>query len=150
MLLIVPNRIGASPTGRAKLRPSRAAKKVKIAVRVPIALATEVDAAIVRDCYSPKRKSVWVEETLFALARHDADMSESLVGDRAQGANEKQLVIALSRAAREQLRDSIIRLRLQLPTLEGVQSVVIRCALRFRIRHPEFFPVRETKSGSRK
>ena len=33
----------------------------------------------------------------------------------------------------------MIRLRLQLPTIEGVQSLVLRCAMRFRIRNPALF-----------
>lgn len=83
-----------------------------------------------------------MEEGLHALARHDADMAESLVGDKVQGPNRKQVVVALSDEGCEQLKDSIIRLRLQLPTIEGVQSLVLRCAMRFRIRHPECFSTR--------
>jgi hypothetical protein len=117
----------------------RRGKKTKIALRIPSQLAEDVSLAIARDQYSPKKKSVWVEEALQAMARHDADMSESLVGDRAQGPNKKQMVVALSTEGCDQLKDSIVRLRLQLPTIEGVQSLVLRCAMRFRIRHPEFF-----------
>lgn len=119
--------------------PERKIKKTKIALRIPTRLATDVTDAMARDRFSPKKKSVWVEEALFGMARHDADMSESLVGDKAQGPNEKQMVIALSAEGCDQLKDSIVRLRLQLPTIEGVQSLVLRCAMRFRIRHPEFF-----------
>ena len=119
--------------------PERKTKKTKIALRIPTQLATDVTDAMARDQFSPKKKSVWVEEALFGMARHDADMSESLVGDKAQGPNEKQMVVALSAEACDQLKDSIVRLRLQLPTIEGVQSLVLRCAMRFRIRHPELF-----------
>lgn len=117
----------------------RTPRKVKITFRLPIALVDDVALAMKRDEYSPKRKSVWIEEALLSMARHDPDLSESLVGDRAQGANTNRVVVALSSTARQQLKDTIVRLRLQMPTIEGVQSVVLRCAMRFRVRHPEYF-----------
>ena len=117
----------------------RAARKAKIALRVPPILSDEVDGAMTRDGYSRKRKSLWVEEALFSVRSHDPDLSQSLVGDRAQGRNTRQMIIALGPEAHDVLKDLIIRLRLQVPTIEGVQSLVLRCAMRFRIRNPERF-----------
>lgn len=117
----------------------RTPRKVKITLRLPIALVDDVAQAMKRDGYSPKRKSVWIEEALLSMGHHDPDLSESLVGDKAQGANTNRVVVALSSTARQQLKDTIVRLRLQMPTIEGVQSVVLRCAMRFRVRHPECF-----------
>ena len=95
--------------------------------------------AMARDGYSRNRQSLWVEEALLALSRHDPDMGQSLVGDRAQGPNRRQMILVLTEHGRDTLRDLIIRLRLQVPTIEGVQSLVLRCAMRFRIRNPEHF-----------
>ena len=92
-----------------------------------------------RDGYSRKRKSLWMEEALCALQKHDPDLSQSLVGDRAQGRNTRQMFIALGPEPHDVLKDLIIRLRLQVPTIEGVQSLVLRCAMRFRIRNPVCF-----------
>ena len=117
----------------------RAARKIKIALRVPPVLSDEVDGAMARDGYSRKRKSLWVEEALFSVRNHDPDLSQSLVGDRAQGRNTRQMIIALGPEAHDVLKDLIIRLRLQVPTIEGVQSLVLRCAMRFRIRNPGRF-----------
>ncbi len=132
-------RSNASPAV-ATDRPTR---KIGTSLRLPIALNDDVIESMERDGYSPKKKSAWIEESLFAMARLDPDLSESIVGDKAQGANEKQVVVALSMAARRELKDLIIRLRLQMPTIEGVQSLVLRSAMRFRIRHPDVFPARE-------
>lgn len=117
----------------------RSGKKVKISLRVPDELDADVLDAMRRDDYPLKRKSLWIEQALLGMARHDPDMSESLVGDKAQGPIKKRIVVVFSSAAKSQLKDSMIRLRLQMPTIEGVQSVVMRCAMRFRIRHPEYF-----------
>lgn len=125
--------------GKQAATSERALRKIKVSLRMPEALYADVADAMSRDAYSAKKKSVWIEEALFAMARHDSDLSESLVGDKAQGVNKKQIVVALSLSARRQLKESIVRLRLQLPTIEGVQSLVLRCAMRFRIRHPECF-----------
>ena len=125
--------------GRATAPSRRAVRKIKIALRVPPALSDDVDGAIARDGYSRKRKSLWVEEALFSVRNHDPDLSQSLVGDRAQGRNTRQMIIALAPDAHDVLKDLIIRLRLQVPTIEGVQSLVLRCAMRFRVRNPEHF-----------
>ena len=125
--------------GRAALPGRRATRKTKIALRVPPALSDEVDGAMARDGYSRKRKSLWVEEALYTVQNHDPDLSQSIVGDRAQGRNTRQMIIALGPEAHDVLKDLIIRLRLQVPTIEGVQSLVLRCAMRFRIRNPEHF-----------
>lgn len=117
----------------------RTTRKTKFAVRIPSALSTQIAQAMARDGYSRKRQSLWVEEALLALSRHDPDMGQSLVGDRAQGPNRRQMILMLSEHACDTLRDLIIRLRLQVPTIEGVQSLVLRCAMRFRIRNPEHF-----------
>lgn len=125
--------------GRPPPPGPRAARKTKIALRVPAALSDEVAGAMTRDGYSRKRKSLWVEEALFSVESHDPDLRQSLVGDRAQGRNTRQMIIALGPEAHDLLKDLIIRLRLQVPTIEGVQSLVLRCAMRFRIRNPERF-----------
>ena len=124
---------------RKAVTARRPGRKIKIALRVPPALAEDVDGAMARDGYSRKRKSFWVEEALFSVQNHDPDLSQSLVGDRAQGRNTRQMILALGPEAHDVLKDLIIRLRLQVPTIEGVQSLVLRCAMRFRIRHPERF-----------
>ena len=81
--------------GRAAPPGRRAARKIKIALRVPPALSDEVDGAMTRDGYSRKRKSLWLEEALFSVRNHDPDLSQSLVGDRVQGRNTRQMIIAL-------------------------------------------------------
>ena len=136
-MTVPPERTPAD--GRTAPPGRRAARKTKIALRVPPALSDEVDGAMTRHGYSRKRKSLWVEEALFSLRNHDPDLSQSLVGDRAQGQNTRQMILALGPEAHDVLKDLIIRLRLQVPTIEGVQSLVLRCAMRFRIRNPERF-----------
>ena len=129
-----------TPRGERAAPPARRpVRKTKIALRVPPALSEEVEGAMERDGYSRKRKSLWMEEALCALQKHDPDLSQSLVGDRAQGRNTRQMFIALGPEPHDVLKDLIIRLRLQVPTIEGVQSLVLRCAMRFRIRNPERF-----------
>lgn len=126
-------------SGAAAAGARRPVRKTKIALRIPPPLGADVEQAMASEGYSRKRQSLWIEEALMALARHDPDMGQSLVGDRTQGPNRRQMIVALTEPARETLTDLIIRLRLQVPTIEGVQSLVLRCAMRFRIRNPAFF-----------
>ena len=123
----------------------RATRKTKLAVRIPPALAAQIADAMAHDGYPRNRQSLWVEEALLSLSRHDPDMGQSLVGDRAQGPNRRQMIVVLSEHACDTLRDLIIRLRLQVPTIEGVQSLVLRCAMRFRIRNPQRFLPRDRR-----
>ena len=103
-----------TPRGERAAPPARRpVRKTKIALRVPPALSEEVEGAMERDGYSRKRKSLWMEEALCALQKHDPDLSQSLVGDRAQGRNTRQMFIALGPEPHDVLKDLIIRLRLQ-------------------------------------
>ena len=135
----------ATQSGVATASARRTPRKTKIALRIPPPLGEEVAQAMTRAGYSRKRQSLWIEEALMALARHDPDMRQSLVGDRTQGLNRRQLIVALSSEAHETLVGLIIRLRLQVPTIEGVQSLVLRCAMRFRIRNPGYFCARNDR-----
>ena len=132
-------------TGGVATVTRRVARKTKIALRIPPPLGEEVAQAMAREGYSRKRQSLWIEEALTLLAHHDPDMSQSLVGDRTQGPNHRQMIVTLSADALETLKDLIIRLRLQVPTIEGVQSLVLRCAMRFRIRNPLYFRPRHDR-----
>ena len=133
-----------APADASATTARRAARKTKIALRVPLPLGEEVAQAMAHEGYSRKRQSLWIEEALYSLARHDPDMRQSLVGDRAQGPNRRQMIVGLSPEALETLKDLIIRLRLQIPIIEGVQSLVLRCAMRFRIRNPRYFRASDT------
>ena len=137
-LIAPPAATATQASGRARAG-RRAARKTKLAVRIPPALSAQIAQAMARDGYSRNRQSLWLEEALLSLSRHDPDMAQSLVGDRAQGPNRRQMIVVLSEHGRDTLRDLIIRLRLQVPTIEGVQSLVLRCAMRFRIRNPQLF-----------
>lgn len=108
-------------------------------IRLPRALKNEMLSTMAVEGWSSKKQSRWIEEALHAMARHDPDMSESLIGDRAQGPNDKTMTISLTREGHDQLKDLIIRLRLQVPMIDGVQSVVLRSAIRFRLRNPDCF-----------
>lgn len=129
----------ATRSGPVAAGVRRTPRKTKIALRIPPPLGEEMAQAMARDGYSRKRQSLWIEEALTALARRDPDMSQSLVGDRTQGPNSRQVIVALPAETLETLKDLIIRLRLQVPTIEGVQSLVLRGAMRFRIRNPRYF-----------
>ena len=143
-----PRRIGrGAPSDATAASARRTVRKTKIALRIPLPFGEEVAQAMAVEGYSRKKQSLWIEEALRSLARHDPDVSQSLVGDRTQGPNRRQMIVALSPEALETLKDLIIRLRLQVPTIEGVQSLVLRCAMRFRIRNPRYFRLSDKRGN---
>ena len=73
------------------------------------------------------------------MGKEDPDLEESMIADKAQGLNDKKLVVRLSDDGLDQLKESMFQLRTQVGILAGIQSLVLRCAFRFRIRHPECF-----------
>ena len=114
-------------------------RRYRVTLRLPHSMLDELHCTMEERGYTQRRRSLWVEQALLEMADHDPDLSESTIGDRTNGSHRKLLTVHLTKFGHQQLTDSIIDLRQQAPTIEGVRSLVIRSAIRFRIRHPEYF-----------
>lgn len=106
--------------------------KTKITLVVPEQLQSELRLRVAKDGYGLRGKSKWVAEALeYLLAMNDfaklVHYSEELHGF------EKVETIVISTALKQALDSAILVTRQQFPTLEGVQSAIVRTAIMQRL-----------------
>lgn len=101
-------------------------------VRMPTALKLKVAATIKRQGYGGRGKSKWAREAIAQLFEEDPGLINVGVGDGLEDINDRD-VYYLDKPTRDLVIRGIELLRLQSPLLEGVQSSIIRAALRYRV-----------------
>lgn len=105
----------------------------RIACRMPSALKTMLHQVINEDGYGGKGKSRWVREALTQLFEHDPDLINVGVGDDLE-ANDTEDAFFLSKDNGKAIDAAVEIIRSQYPRAEGVQSAIIRAAVRYRLR----------------
>ncbi len=105
----------------------------RIACRMPSALKTMLHQIVSEDGYGGKGKSRWVREALTQLFEHDPDLINVGVGDDLE-ANDAEVVFSLSQDHGDAIDAAVELIRSQYPRAEGVQSAIIRAAVRYRLR----------------
>ena len=105
----------------------------RIACRMPLTLKASLHQAVVEDGYGGKGKSRWVREALAQLFEHDPDLANVGVGDDLETNDaEDAFFVCLDDGAAIDAAVEVIRS--QYPRAEGVQSAIMRAAVRYRLR----------------
>jgi hypothetical protein len=102
--------------------------KVKIAFVLPEALQRELKEKMTRDGYDLKGKSRWISEAiqrLFGLSNF-ADLVK--LNDEMKGFEKAESVL-VERTLKNQMNDAVVDIRQKYPTIEGVQSRILRTAI---------------------
>ncbi|PKM46981.1 MAG: hypothetical protein CVV05_00765 [Gammaproteobacteria bacterium HGW-Gammaproteobacteria-1] len=87
------------------------------------------------DGYGVRDKSRWIGEAIHILVTEDKMLGFVGVGSRMDpDGNEVVSKVELNDEAADDLKTAIRKLRRQSPLMEGVQSEVIRSAIRYRLR----------------
>ncbi len=100
---------------------------------MPLALKTTLRQVVTDDGYGGKGKSRWVREALTQLFEHDPDLINVGVGDDLE-VNDAEDAFFLSKENRSAIDAAVEVIRSQYPRAEGVQSAIIRAAVRCRLR----------------
>ena len=103
-------------------------------VRVSDRLAVDIDNALKQVGYGPRQKGVWVGEALEHLLRNDPTLLKVGAGDDLDVPRERSLSLALSREHFRLLEDLVLRFREGAPLVDGVRALIVRSAIRARIR----------------
>lgn len=103
-------------------------------VRMSQTLADAFEKDMKKAGYGPRKKGVWVGEALQQLDRDDPQLQRCGVGDELDAPRERSLGIALERADFSLLQSLVLRFRQGSPLVEGVRALVVRSAIRNRIR----------------
>ena len=100
---------------------------------MPLALKTLLGQAVADDGYGGKGKSRWVREALTQLFEHDPDLMHVGVGDDLE-VNDAEDAFFLSMENGLAIDAAVEVIRSQYPRAEGIQSAIIRAAVRYRLR----------------
>ena len=99
---------------------------------LPKAIKQEMLSSIVRDGYGLRGKSKWVSEAIDTLLNMPNFMDYLKLADEMSQLTEPE-VIQIPKDLRNKLDNSIIQVRRSLPSLDGVQSSIIRTSIIQRI-----------------
>jgi len=125
--------LGSAIPGDSASRKRRSRRSVSF--RLPSSLRYEMQSARVEDGYTERRQSQWIEEALFMLFEHDPRVLSSSVGDAYGERSRDFITLRVSEDGYNTLQDLVTSVRANAPTLEGVQSLVLRSAIRFRLHN---------------
>ena len=103
-------------------------------VRMSESLADAFEKDLKSAGYGPRKKGVWVGEALQQLERDDPQLQRCGVGDELDAPRSRSLGIALEREDFSLLQSQVLRFRQGSPLVEGVRALVVRSAIRNRIR----------------
>jgi hypothetical protein len=105
----------------------------RVACRMPLALKKMLRQAVTDEGYGGKGKSRWVREALVQLFEQDPVLMNVGVGDDLE-VNDAEDSFSLSPENEWAIDAAVELIRSQYPRAEGVQSAIIRAAVRYRLR----------------
>lgn len=103
-------------------------KKVKITFVLPQRLQQEFKERILKDGYDMKGKSRWVAEAIEKLLTMQDFCELVRISDMMKGFEKLESVL-VPKALKTRLDGSIVDVRKQFPSIEGVQSRIVRAAI---------------------
>lgn len=102
--------------------------KVRISFIIPDALQQELKEQMIKDRYGLKGKSQWVSEAIERLFAMPSYIDLVKINDEMTGF-EKNECITISKELKKQISDAVISIRQKYPSIEGVQSRILRTAI---------------------
>lgn len=106
--------------------------KTKVTFVVPMALYTELREKVLRDGYGLRGKSKWVVEAIETLLSLENFAMLVQYSEEMQGF-EKVETVVIDLSLKKQLDHAVLNVRQHYPTLEGVQSSIVRTAIMQRL-----------------
>lgn len=103
-------------------------------LRLSSALADAFEHALRREGYGPRQKGLWLGEALERLQREDSALVKVGVGDALDVPRDRSMALSLRREHSQLLDHLVLRFRQSAPLVEGVRALVVRSAIRLRVR----------------
>jgi len=107
-------------------------RKFKLTFVVPQSLQSELRERVIQDGYGFRGKSKWVAEAVMQLLSLNNYTELVQYSEDMQGFNKPETVV-VAESLKQQLDGAILAIRQQYPTLEGVQSAILRTAIMQRL-----------------
>ena len=102
--------------------------KVKLTFVLPSTLQQELREKIIRDSYDMKGKSRWIAEAVERLLATKGYPDLVKINDEMKNFAKQESVL-MTPELKRQLDGAIVDVRVKYPTIEGVQSRIIRTAI---------------------
>lgn len=106
--------------------------KVKITFVLPTPLQKELKEKMIQDSYDLKGKSRWVSEAIERLLVTNDFPYLVKLNDEMKGFEKLESVV-VTRGLKKQLDEAVVNVRKVYPTIEGVQSRIVRTAIMQRL-----------------
>jgi hypothetical protein len=103
-------------------------------VRLSTTLSEAFEAEMEKAGYGPRQKAVWIGEALAQLERDDPQLLRCGIGDDLDVPRNVSLGVNLARQDFARLQELVLRIRQGSPLVEGVRALVVRSAIRHRVR----------------
>ena len=99
--------------------------------KIPASMELEMNKKIVSDGYGLRGKSKWISDVLckFLMCGDDAFVLDCIGYSEELERLDKTVSVRLSPMAESSLNEWVVKSRMQMPTLEGVKSKIIRTAI---------------------
>lgn len=107
-------------------------KKVKLSFFLPEMLCRDIKAQMIKEGYDLKGKSRWIAEAVNHLFSMQEYIDLVKINDEMKGF-EKLESVTIERALKQQLDEAVVSVRMKYPTIEGVQSRILRTAIMQRL-----------------
>ena len=115
---------------------SNGVSKIKTTYRLPSDLKIKMLQAVEKS-YGKKKKSQWINEAINNLVKYDIGLASVGLGEHYES-QDKSDVLLLDEKTFQALETAMMIVRRQDPLYEGVQSSIIRAAIRNRLDQNEF------------
>jgi hypothetical protein len=117
---------------------------VRVTVRIPAALEVEFMQRVVTEGYGMRGKSKWVAEAVEMFLELEDIVEYVEYGEELDDAEkDKVQAFYFNKKLIDKLTDGVIKVRRELPTIEGVKSLIIRSSIIQRL-----FRNNKTTSGT--
>ncbi|MFW2535212.1 hypothetical protein [Legionella sp. 28fT52] len=103
-------------------------KKARISYFVPDAVLNDIKEKMISQGYDLKGKSKWISEAVQDLLEITNYTELVNISDQMQGF-QKLDSVSVDSDLKQKLEEAIIEVRMKFPTIEGVQSKIIRTAI---------------------
>lgn len=102
--------------------------KVKVTFVLPANLQQDLKKQLVQEGYHLKGKSQWITEAIEQLFSMNSYVDLVKLNDEMKGFTKVESIV-VARTFKKQLEEAVIQVRLKYPSLEGVQSRILRTAI---------------------
>lgn len=111
--------------------------KIRISFLLPENLSRDMKEQMIREGYDLKGKSRWIQEAIESLFLLKSFPDLVKINDEMEGL-EKLDSISVDKSIKKKLDSAVLKVRTQYPTIEGVQSRILRTAIVQRLLRMEF------------